>query len=224
MILQARQTTACGLAGFSLVPSRHDNPFATCWTRPGAIAFRFADGLNVEQLISRLAVRDWRGAIVGPHGSGKSTLLETLRPALVGAGWCLHAVALRDGQRRLPRDFWPRLPNGGQLLVIVDGYEQLGWFERVRLQRRCHRANAGLLVTTHAPTNIPTLIRLAPDERLVQQLVAELAAQVSTPITPADVAASYACHSSNVREIFFALYDRHERLRHAERTCAVRRA
>ena len=27
------------------VPSRHDNPFATCWTRPGAIPFRFENGV-----------------------------------------------------------------------------------------------------------------------------------------------------------------------------------
>jgi hypothetical protein len=98
-------------------------------------------------------------------------------------------------------------------LIVIDGYEQLGWLQRARLKRRCRRAGHGLLVTAHAPTNIPTLIRLAPDRRLVQQLVLDLTAQVSTPITPADVAASHACHGSNVREIFFDLYDRHEQRR-----------
>jgi hypothetical protein len=33
---------------------------------------------------------------------------------------------------------------------------------------------------------------------------------VSTTITRADIAASHACHGSNVREILFDLYDRHE--------------
>jgi hypothetical protein len=47
----------------------------------------------------------------------------------------------------------------------------------------------------------------------LQKLVADLAARVSTPITLVDVAASHACHGGNVREVFFDLYDRHEKLR-----------
>ena len=90
---------------FPLAPSRHDNPFATCWTRPGALSFRFAEGHSAEQLVAKLAAQDWQGAIVGPHGSGKSTLLETLVPRLHAAGLRLHAVTLRDGQRRLPHGF-----------------------------------------------------------------------------------------------------------------------
>ncbi|MCI0332005.1 MAG: molybdopterin-guanine dinucleotide biosynthesis protein B [Planctomycetes bacterium] len=166
--------------------------------------------------MAQLAARKWRGAIVGPHGCGKSTLLETLKPMLRGAGIRVREITLRDKQRRLPAGFLTLLPPRG--LTIVDGYEQLGRLERARLKRRCRRANCGLLVTSHAPTNIPTLIHLAPDARLVQQLVADLSARVSTPITRADVAASHACHGSNVREIFFDLYDRHERLRRMERT------
>ena len=71
----------------------------------------------------------------------------------------------------------------------------------------------GLLVTSHTPTGIPTLIRLRPIEHLVEQAGRRFVRRVSTGITPADVAASHACHGSNVREIFFDLYDRHERLR-----------
>jgi energy-coupling factor transporter ATP-binding protein EcfA2 len=192
------QNAACGLDDPTL-PSRYDNPFATCWTRPGALPFRFPTGQSAEQLVARLAAQNWHGAIVGPHGSGKSTLLETLKPVLRAAG-CEFGEACRT-------------------VVIVDGYEQLGWFERLRLTRRCRRKNFGLLVTSHAiPIGIPLLVRLAPNRDVVQRLVADLAAQVSTPITAADVAASHACHGSNVREILFDLYDRHERLRRAARS------
>jgi len=213
-------------------PSRRGNPFATCWTRPGALAFRFAEGLGAEQLVARLAAQNWRGEIVGPHGSGKSTLVETLKPALGAAGCRVHAIALRDGQRRLPTDLGlgegeaPAEPRDmhacgsaeaspSRALVIVDGYEQLGWLGRLQLKRHCRRTGAGLLVTCHAPTGLPTLIRLSPDQRLIEQLVADLCAEVSTKIAIADVAASHACHGSNVREIFFDLYDRHEMLRRA---------
>ncbi len=209
---------ACGLANASTIASRHSNPFATCWTRPGALPFRFADGHSAAQLVAKLAAQKWRGAIVGPHGCGKSTLLETLERLLRGVGLRVHGIALRDRERRLPADFVASLPPRG--LTIIDGYEQLGWFERARVKRQCRRANGGLLVTSHAPTNIPTLIRLAPDARLIQQLVADLSARVSTPITPADVAASHACHGSNVREILFDLYDCHEQRRRAERKIA----
>jgi hypothetical protein len=106
-------------------------------------------------------------------------------------------------------------------LVIVDGYEQLCWFERWRLKRRCRRAGVGLVVTCHDQTAIPTLIRLAPDLPLIARLLANLAARVSTPVTNADAAASLARHGSNVREVFFDLYDRHERLRRAARTDAA---
>ena len=86
-----------------------DNPFATCWTRPGALPFRFNNGQSAEQLVAKLAAQQWHGAIVGPHGSGKSTLLEALKPAIVAAGRSIQAISLRDGQRRLPRDFFATL-------------------------------------------------------------------------------------------------------------------
>lgn len=219
MINDRAPSAACGLATAPQSPSRYSNPFATCWTRPGALPFYFQAGQSAERLISQLAAQEWRGAIVGPHGSGKSTLLETLKPALEAAGLHAHPLTLKERQRHLPTPFWSlSLPQPS--IIIIDGYEQLGWFERVKLNRFCRRASHGLLVTTHSPTRIPTLLRLAPDERLVQRLVADLATQVSTPITNSDIAASHACHGSNVREILFDLYDRHEQLRRAKQTVA----
>jgi energy-coupling factor transporter ATP-binding protein EcfA2 len=205
-------------------PSRRDNPFATCWTKPGAIAFRFTDGQNAKQLLEKLAANNWYGAIVGPHGSGKSTLLESLKPALADAGRTNVAISLHDGERRLPPTFWNALKfntTKEEPIVIVDGYEQLSRFERLRLKRHCGRAGAGLLVTTHSSTRMPTLIHLAPSRELISQLVADLCMEVSTPITIKDIAASHACHGSNVRELFFDLYDRYERRRRATRTYAV---
>jgi hypothetical protein len=59
---------------------------------------------------------------------------------------------------------------------------------------------------------------LSPERGLIERLVADLCAQVPSHITRDDVAASHASRSSNVREIFFDLYDRHERLRRKIRT------
>jgi hypothetical protein len=182
--------------------------------------FQFPEGQSATRLVVQLATLQWRGAIVGPHGSGKSTLLEALKPALSAAELCVHAVTLRDRQRRLPEPFFEHLSEQPSIAVI-DGYEQLGWLDRFRLWRLGRRSRFGLLVTAHSQVRVPTLLRLAPDERLVQTLVANLVAKVSTPVTPADVAASHACHGANVRETFFDLYDRHEELRRAERFCAA---
>jgi hypothetical protein len=163
----------------------------------------------------KLSAQNWRGEIVGRHGSGKSTLLEALKPVIAAAGRRVVAIRLRMGQRTLPSEL---LNWEGALLLVVDGYERLGWLERWRLNRRCRRNGTGLLVTSHRPTGLPNLIRLAPDRQLVEWLVADLCAEVSSGVTPADVAASHACHGSNVREILFDLYDRHERLRRNVRT------
>jgi hypothetical protein len=190
-------------------PSREANPFATCWTRPGAIAYQFPDGQSATQLVARLAAQQWRGAIIGPHGSGKSTLLETLKPELRTGGFHVQFITLRGRERRLPGHFFDELPER-RSIAVIDGYEQLGWLDRSRLDRCCRRRGIGLLVTAHCETNIATLIRLMPDRKLVQNLVAALTTQSSTPITPADVAASHAIHGGNVREVFFDLYDRHE--------------
>lgn len=194
-------------------PSRTTNPFATCWTRPGAIPFHFPSDQSAERLVEKLAAQKWRGAIIGPHGIGKSTLLESLKPLLAGAGKQIHAIGLHDGQRYLPTGFWHVIRHAHEAkheLIIIDGYEQLAWLERFQLSRRCHRAGAGLMVTSHSPVRVPTLLQLAPDRRLVEQLVAELCAKVSNPVTRADVDASHAIHGSNVRDIFSELYDRHE--------------
>jgi energy-coupling factor transporter ATP-binding protein EcfA2 len=170
------------------------------------LPFRFDEGASAAALLAKLAARNWWGQIVGPHGSGKTSLLATLAPLLQAAG------------RRVE---------------VVDGYEELSRVARWRLRQRCLRSRSGLLVTSHRSMGLPTLIELAPDRALVEQLVAELCQRVCatgsasalpsgeqthsqsqwhTPITPADVDASHARHGRNVREILFDLYDRHEQI------------
>src|SRR3954453_10772820 len=90
-------------------PSRLDNPLATCWTRPGAIPFRFTGKLNTQSLVAKLTTQNGWGAIIGPHGSGKSTLLESLKLALLAAGYAIRAICLREGQHKLPSAFAERI-------------------------------------------------------------------------------------------------------------------
>lgn len=200
------------------VPSRHSNPFATCWTRPGAIAFQFADGESMESLLAKLQSAGGWGEIVGPHGSGKSTLLAILKPELAAAGWDVAAITLRDGQRSLPRWWLQAALSKKRPLVMIDGYEQLSWLGRTLVKWRCHNAAAGLVVTSHASTGLPKLHHTRVDAALARSLVSTLTAERASPISAADVAASHACHGSNLRELFFALYNRHEALSRTART------
>lgn len=59
-------------------PSRSSNPFATCWTHPGALQPLLPQAQTLEELAQRLQRFGWRGQIVGPHGAGKTTLLAAL--------------------------------------------------------------------------------------------------------------------------------------------------
>lgn len=208
----------------SPAPSRYSNPFATCWTKPGAIPYQFPDGLSAEMLIARLEAANWWGEIVGPHGAGKSTLLATLLPKLTATGRDVAAVALHASERRLPHGFLRRVLDRPAALVVVDGYELLSVLECGWLRWRCRRAAAGLLVTSHTATGLPTLIRLEPDLEMVSQLVTRLTRRVPSVVSFADVAASHACHGSNVRETLFDLYNCHERLSGARRTAMARPA
>lgn len=195
-----------------LRPSRHTNPFATCWTRPGALPFQFAAGASAQQLMERLAAANWRGEIVGPHGSGKSTLLATLHPLLEAAGRDVAILTLRAGQRRLPASVVRTTLAAPRPLLIIDGYEQLTWLNRRRLQWRCRRASAGLVVTSHLPTGLPTLYCTSPSREMAEQLVSALTQCRPSPVATEDITASLAIHGSNLREFLFALYDRHEAL------------
>jgi hypothetical protein len=203
-----------------LAPSRHSNPFATCWTRPGALEFQFPPGASVTALNAQLAAANWRGEIVGPHGSGKSTLLATLLPHLTAAGFNVATIGLRDGERRLPINFVRDSLAVPRPLLVIDGYEQLSWFGRRVLLLRCRRAAAGLVVTAHHSVGLPLLYRTQPSLTLAEQLVSTLTVVNPSPISRADIAASHACHGSNLRELFFTLYDRHEALASARRRSA----
>ena len=78
------------------------NPFATRFTRPGALGYLFPPGESAESLVDHLRQNGWRGEIIGPHGSGKSTLLAALLPRLAEAGRVVAHYALHQGEHALP--------------------------------------------------------------------------------------------------------------------------
>lgn len=194
----------------TVMPTPSINPFATNRVRPGAIDYWFPAGTTCEQLVERLRENAWWGQIIGPHGSGKSTLLHTLRPALEQNGRQLREFTLRQGQRQLPADAW-RGTISRTTLIVVDGFEQLGWWSRRRLQSACRRSDCGLLVTAHRNVGLPELFRVVPSPETARHLVAELLRENDPRLlSQNEVTQCFERHGGNLREMLFALYDLYE--------------
>lgn len=182
------------------------NPFATRFTRPGAIEFLLPPGESPESLIARLRANAWQGELVGPHGVGKSTLLAMFATHLAAAGRQVVHAALHQGETTLPPplDQWKTWNSATQ--VIVDGYEQLTWWSRSKLAWRVREQGAGLLVTSHAPTGLPLLMSLAPKVEVALQVVRQLMPDEQR-ITNSDVERTFLTCNGNIREMLFQLYD-----------------
>ncbi len=192
--------------------SNDQNPFSSRFVRPGAIAYRFSDSGGVEQLLRRLESQRWWGQIIGPHGSGKSTLLQTLISAIEQTGRKVLFGQLNSNMRQLPIQIGPALP--GQLTqIVVDGYEQLSWWQRWRLKRRCQRWDAGLVITAHRDMGLPQLyatqVEMERSEAIVRRLLDGFPGQLSHEI----VQRTLARHPHNLREALWELYDQYEALR-----------
>jgi hypothetical protein len=213
------------------------NPFASRFVRPGAIPFQFPFGIDATSLLIRLDQFNWRASIIGPHGSGKSTLLAELTRELLAAGRAVHATALHDRQRRLPREFFDRIrstcdpsADNPKAIAIVDGYEQLSYWSRRQLNRRCRVYKAGLLITAHAPTTLPILFRTSTSLDLAMAIIDRLLlpsrleregpacrelveSGVRDIVGESEIRQAWIAHRGNLREMLFELYDLFERRR-----------
>lgn len=188
-----------------------DNPFATRYIIPGAVAHFFDDPSALNEIVERLKASDYGGQIVGPHGSGKTSLLRAIERALVAEQVLFHTVTLRDGQSAMPSEWKFEAKRENIRLLIIDGYEQLSRFNRWRLKRACRKAQRGLLVTAHADVGLPVIAETAPSLEIAQSIVRRLTAQNPSPVTSDDVATAYRANHGNLREMLLALYDLHER-------------
>ena len=186
------------------------NPFSTRHVRPGSVDYVFGEGEDAGRIVARLQAAGWRGEIVGPHGSGKSALLAALIPEIRRVGKAPLLVELHDGQRRLPIDLTGLALNS---VLIVDGYEQLGFGARFRLasfrrryfRRRVFRQQGGigLLVTAHRSVGFCELHRTRPTIELAIKIVERLAADVPRE----DIQRAFDRRDGNIREMLFDLYD-----------------
>lgn len=181
-----------------------DNPFRT--DRVLAVRYRLASG-TLDGLLDRLEAMGRRAAIVGPKGSGKTTLLEDLAPPLRGRGFAVRELRLDADHSRFEPAFLDELfaSLGGRDVLLLDGAEQMGRAAWSRFERRS-RVAAGVVVTSHRPGLLPTLIETSTSPELLDVLVDEIlggrAAEIR-PWTPG----LFAKHRGDLREALRDLYD-----------------
>lgn len=206
------------------------NPFSTCYTAPGCVPFLCGEETRTAEPLLVQLHEQWLqngrcGAIVGPHGAGKSTLLAALQKDWTTQyNYQVTTVALHNGQRTLPAVVWQH-ELGERDLLIVDGYEQLGWRARWQLNRLRRRTACGLLVTTHAESRLPTLYRVEPCYETLLAVVRRLLApwedsSHAEQFIARHVRRAWQENGANARETLFRLYDCWEVETTGLRSCA----
>jgi hypothetical protein len=156
-------------------------------------------------LLPRLEALRYRAAIVGPHGSGKTTLLEDLENVLEARGFRIAHVRLGTDDPQLPRAWRSsaRLLDEGDI-VCLDGAEQIGPIAWRRFRWQARRAG-GLIVTTHTPGRLATLIECTTSVTLLHRIIQRLAPDGLAAAPPA--AELFARHRGNLRDALRELYD-----------------
>lgn len=212
-----------GPADTTHASDRH-NPFSTRNVRPGVRSYLFSKGDSVGELIDRLEQFEWRAQIVGPHGSGKSTLVQSLRLLIHSAGKVTSVFELHDGQTRLQLDHAELASRGRESMLVIDGFEQLGWLTRRKIKSFCIKNQTGLLVTSHESVGLPTLFETSVSLETATSVVAQILASenAASVISSVDIQSLYNSHGGNLRDLLFGLYDLYERRRRRnEATCNI---
>ena len=183
-----------------------DNPFST--DRVLKVRYR-PRGWTWDELLDRLAALQYSAAIVGPEGRGKTTLMEDLEPHLRARGFDVKHLRLTRERRKFDpgwlRDFFATVTSKD--ILLFDGAEQLTRLAWWRFRRRALSLAAGLVITSHRPGLLPTLVECDTDADLLRGIVNDLLPDPAAPET--DAADLLTRHDGNVREALRELYDRH---------------
>ena len=179
-----------------------DNPFRS--ERIQSLRYRFLDGAW-DGLWTRLESLGFRAAIVGPQGSGKTTLLEELATRLRASGREIRELRLDTETPRFDPKFLEELfaSLGPRDVILFDGAEQLTRFEWGRFK---HRAAGGLVVTSHRPGLLPTVLQTATTPELLEGLVSEILGDRAAEMRDR-LPGLYERHAGNLREALRELYD-----------------
>lgn len=181
-----------------------DNPFGI--ERLEGIRFRAA-GRSFEQLMAELEQMAYRAAVVGADGSGKTTLLGQIAEYLSGRGLGARSIFTSLDEpfsRQQRRAFLAEL--GAGEIVLLDGADHLSGLAWRAFKKSVLRKAGGLIITSHKPGLMPTLLECETTENLLAELVEELLAG-KEGMDGIDLPGIYNRHNGNIRDCLRHLYD-----------------
>jgi hypothetical protein len=180
-----------------------ENPFRS--ERLLALRYRLSDD-EWAALIERLEALGNRAALVGARGAGKTTLLRDIGARLEARGFAVARIRLNEAAPSVSGRGWVDLARA-RGFVLLDGAERLGaarWRAFSVLTRRA----AGIVVTSHEPSRLPTLTVCETSAELLAGLAEELLGE-RPPWLDATARTLFEKHAGNLREALRDLYDRY---------------
>jgi hypothetical protein len=181
-----------------------DNPFTV--ERIHGVRYR-PFHTTLEGLVLCLETMDYRAALVGPDGSGKTTLLEDLRHALTERGQRTRLVFVNDTcplngprRRQLLADV------ASDEIVFFDGADVIPRATWLMVKRCLLREAAGLVITSHRPGLLPTLLECSTTPLLLRQIVDTLQPE-HQPVPTEMLDELFDRHHGNIRDCLRDLYD-----------------
>lgn len=180
-----------------------DNPFRV--EQIHKLSYR-PQGFSWDEILRRLAELNYRAAVVGPEGSGKTTFLEHLAPRLAECGF--KPLYLRvQPELRFIREFAEQaLSLDVKHILLVDGVElfsRVAWWKF----RSLSKPLAGLVVSLHSPSRLPTLFETTTTDGLFRELVGELIGSAATQRAAGELNRLFAASDGNVRIALRQCYD-----------------
>ena len=203
----------------------YDNPFATRYTKPGAIPYLFADGESCSKIVHDFEKAGLQGQIIGQHGSGKSTLLYMIAEQLRCCCYKVRHLRIcpKENGRFLMTN--PVISTNGQSkaancdssnikrVYLIDGFEQLNRIHRLLTIRWIAARNSGVIVTTHRTVGLPTLYETHDDFGSFCRVVDWLQAKSEKSIPLELIRECYSSAKQNTREALFCLFDRYAEMK-----------
>ncbi len=172
---------------------------------------------RIGKVVTKLDVAGRAALPTGTSASAQSTVIDLIdwhrcndQPADYSVVW----LTLRGAKAsaNLLRSAWQLCDT--KSVLVLDGYEQLSLWSRYRAVVKQRSRNCGLLLTSHKPTYLPTLIEtsVTPDlaRRILQQLLDTDTCHRTWFMDEARLENLLKANRGNFREVLMAYYDRFE--------------
>ncbi len=178
-----------------------NNPFAT----DRILQIRYMpQTCTWDELLSRLESLHYRAAIVGSDGTGKTTLIEDIARRLTEHGLSCRSIFVTMDIPAPSGKINEILEGEAFNVLLIDGADHLKRFVWHRIKRKVNRRNMGLVITSHKPHMLPTLIECSTTPRLLKEIVAGLSRQTANTEPMENL---FRRHRGNIRNALRELYD-----------------